>query len=186
MSRMMLRFLNAPTLILLTAIAVAIQTSLFAAWPLRLFEPDIVLLIVLWCSMNRDFTEGGIITLIVAEIAELHSAAPQGVLLITYMLVYLTFRGASKIFVLATDDGMVRVSAWSSILWRVILGIVLYLLAPNRSSWHHLILFMVPAALIQAGVGLWVFKWLEKFDIATFKNTSSENPDEFQIDNLSI
>jgi hypothetical protein len=186
MNRLILRFLNSPVLILLTAVAVAVQTSFFATWPLRLFEPDIVLLVVLWCSLQRDFTEGGVITLVIGEIAELHSAAPQGVLLISYMLVYLAFRGAAKVFVLPLDDGLVRVSAAGAVLWRLVTGTLLSLLAPGRLPWHHFILFTVPEVLIQAGMGLWVFKWLEKFDAVTYKNKNLENPDEFQIDNLSI
>src|ERR1700744_1495671 len=109
MNRLLLRFLNSPALVILTAIAIAIQTSLFATWPIRFFEPDVVLLVVMWCSLRREFVEGGVLTRIIAEIAELHSAAPQGILLVSYMAVYLIFRGAAKIFVLPTDDGWVRI-----------------------------------------------------------------------------
>jgi hypothetical protein len=186
MNRLLLRFFNSPLLVLLTAIAVAIQTSLFSTWPLSFFEPDVVLLVVVWCAMRRDFTEGGVITLIISEIAELHSAAPQGILMVSYMLVYFAIRSAAKIFVLPTDDGWIRISVASAVLWRVFTAISLHLLAPTHDSWYHLVEFMIPAAFIQAAAGLWIFKWLEKFDIATFKNASLENPDEFQIDNLSI
>jgi hypothetical protein len=186
MNRLLLRFLNSPALVILTAIAIAIQTSLFATWPIRFFEPDVVLLVVLWCSLRREFVEGGVLTLIIGEIAELHSAAPQGILLVSYMAVYLSFRGAAKIFVLPTDDGWVRISATAAVLWRIATAISMHLLAPNHASWYHLLTFMIPAACIQATAGLWIFKWLEKFDAVTFKNASLENPDEFQIDNLSI
>jgi hypothetical protein len=35
-------------------------------------------------------------------------------------------------------------------------------------------------------LGIWVYRGLEKFDLVTFKNTSAENVDEFQIENLGL
>jgi hypothetical protein len=186
MNRLILRALNSPILVLLTAIAIAIQTSLFAAWPLRFFQPDIVLLIVIWCGLKRDFLEGGVITLIIAEIAELHSSVPQGVFLIGYMALYLILRAADKLFVLPTQLPMLKVTLASAAGWRICEMVVLSMVAPHRYLWRQMIVHVIPGAVMAAVFGVWVFRALEKFDTATFKNASAENPDEFQIENLGL
>jgi hypothetical protein len=184
MNRLILRFLNSPILVLLTAVGIAIQTSLFATWPLHVFQPDAVLMVVIWCALHRDFTEGGIITLIIGDIAELHSAAPQGVLLISYMALYLTLRAADKLFVLPSELPMVKVSMVSAVLWQATTMTVLYLVSGHRAIWQQMIVHVVPSAVMAGISGVWIYRWLEKFDAVTFKNQSAENPDEFQIENL--
>ena len=100
MNKMFLRFINFPGLLVLTLMGIGIQTSLFSFWPLNYLQPDIVLFIVVWAALRRNFWEGGWITLFVADFAELHSAAPQGMFMITYMLVFLLVRGLSRLVVI--------------------------------------------------------------------------------------
>ena len=185
MNRLVLRFLNAPILVLMTTIAIALQTSLFAAWPLRFFQPDFALLAVIWFALRRNFTEGGILTLIISEIAELHSAVPRGVFMIAYMALYLLLRTADKLFVLPTQPPMVKVSMASSAFWQCCSMVLMTLLA-HRTIWKLMIVHLVPGAVMAAIFGIWVFRGLERFDQVTFKNAAAENPDEFQIENLGI
>lgn len=186
MNRLILRFLNLPSLVLLTAIAVAIQTSLFSSWPLSFFMPDAILLVVIWCALRRDFTEGGIITLIVSEIAELHSSVPSGIFLISYMALYLLLRAADKMFVLPTEFPMAKVTLSSSAFWKISTIVILTLMSSRRHLWEQMISSLVPGAVMASILGAWVYPALEKFDLATFKNASAENPDEFQIENLGL
>ena len=93
MTRLLLRSLNSPALVLLALLGIAIQTSLFSFWPLSYVQPDIVLLLVIWCALRRQFFEGGVITLIVmasmtkADFGELIESRTQ---LITGVLVGVT------------------------------------------------------------------------------------------------
>src|SRR5262245_36686835 len=100
MTRILLRYLNFPALVLLVILGVAIQTSLFASYPFLYLQPDFVLLAVMWCALHRGFSEGGALTLIFAEIAEAHSAAPQGIFLASYMAIYLLVRFAARFVVI--------------------------------------------------------------------------------------
>src|SRR4051812_44363716 len=97
MIRILLIALNAPAIVLLVSFAIALQTSLFASYPLYFIQPDAILLVVIWCALRRNFTEGGILTLILANIGEIHSSAPQGLMMICYMMIYLIVRGSSKV-----------------------------------------------------------------------------------------
>ena len=72
MTRLILRALNAPLLLLLVTLGVAALSSLFTEYPLIYLQPNLVLIAVIWCALRRPFIEGGILTLIIAENAEIH------------------------------------------------------------------------------------------------------------------
>ena len=55
MTRMLLRLLNAPAFVLLFLIGMAIQTSLFASYPLNYFQPDVILIATIWVALRRGF-----------------------------------------------------------------------------------------------------------------------------------
>jgi hypothetical protein len=160
--------------VVLTVAGIAIQTSLFVAWPLYYFQPDIALLIVVWCALRRGFTEGGIITLIVANMAEIHSAVTQGLMLVSYMLVYLAVRLASRVLVIPDLPSYVIVTLFASILWKLANLLMLYGLGAANNEWRHTFLFMAPGALVEGALGFWFYKQLERFDFLTHKKPPTE------------
>lgn len=197
MTRIILRFLNSPALIFLTLIGIAIQTSFFTFWMLPYFQPDIVLLVVLWCALRRHFLEGGILTLILATLTELHSASPRGLYMITYMAIYLLVRLAARLLVIPDFRSYQLVTIVASIVAKLFsLGIV-YLLGISVGKWDHLLRFMIPGAFANGLIGQWVFKGLNYFDQKTFKNIRINRlapihsdeiylEDEYQMENSEI
>ncbi|MEO5970095.1 MAG: hypothetical protein ABIQ95_09220 [Bdellovibrionia bacterium] len=185
MTRLILRLLNAPFLILIVAIGIALQSSLFCTWPLIYLQPDVILPVVVWCALKRNFDEGGIITLIIANMGEIHSAAPSGIFLLSYMIVYLLVRAASRYFVIQSLISFAVVTLISSAGWTLIGQLILYLLGISASQWKHTLTFMLLGACIEGVFSIWAFKWLEKFDWSTFKNLRAEQAmeDELQLNN---
>ena len=169
MNRMILRNINFPILIVLTAIAIAIQTSLFELLAASFFPTR--------CRSTRRhlwsrFIEAWarrVLTLIVGEAAELHSSSPQGVFLISYMAVYLTVRAADKLFVLPTQLPMVKVTMACAAFWRLSVMLTMVLLsAAHRDVIKEMFVHVVPGAVMAAVFGVWVDRGLEKFYTMTF------------------
>ncbi len=184
MIRLLLRASNAPILILLAAIGIAIQTSLFGWPPLSYFQPDIILMIVIWCALKRTFAEGGILTLLLGNIAEIHSSSPQGAMMLIYMLIYLGVRAAIQVIVLPNRSALVMFTLVASILWKgLMLGLMLALGA-TLSSWKHVLIFVFPGAAIEAAVAIWVYPGLDRFDWITFKSSRAQQilEDELQLE----
>lgn len=175
MTRIILRALNAPILILLVILGVGIQSSLFASWPLLYFQPDVVLLAVVWCGLRRNFTEGGIITLIIGNISEIHSACPQGIHLISYMTVYLLVRASSRFLVIPSLFSYSMLTSFSSMLWKLVGLLVLHLLGSSANQWRHTFTFLFLGAATEGVFSLWAYRWLEKLDWVTFKNIRAEH-----------
>jgi cell shape-determining protein MreD len=161
-------------LVIMTAMAVAIQTSLLSIWPISYVQPDLILLVVLWAALRRRFIEGGVLTLIFANISETHSGAPQGIHLMTYMCIYLIVRVAAKVLVISGLSSYALITGISSMVWKLAGLGIMYLLGKSGNQWRHTLMYLIPSALIEGTISLWIYRWLEKFDFATFKAIRSE------------
>ncbi len=174
MTRIILRLLNGPLMVLLFCLGVAAQTSLFISFPLNWVQPDLLLLLVVWFSLKRDFTEGGVLTLILGGIAESHSSSPSGVLLLSYMTVYLGVRLASKLLVIPDFHSWIRLTLVSSAGWKIASLLVLAYLDKAAAQWQHTLVHLIPGALATGIVGLWIYPWLDRLDRLTHKNQQME------------
>jgi rod shape-determining protein MreD len=172
--RLLLKWLNAPVFILLLAYGVALQTTLFMPSPIHLLQPDIILIAVIWCALHREFTEGGILTLICGNISEIHSSAPQGVFMLTYLLVFLGVRLASRLFVIPSRTSLVSLTLVTSLFFKFGYMGALYLLGTGANQWRHLLTLLIPGALSTSILGYWLYPLLERYDWITFKNRKAE------------
>ena len=184
MNRIALRFLNAPIFILLAIIGVALQTSLFATYPFIYLQPDIIILGVIWCALRRDYLEGGIITLLFAEIAEIHSGSPAGSFLVTYMFIYLGIRFLARYFYFNNIFSMVGLTLFASVAFKISALLLTFAIEGQEVLWRHTIALLPVGALMNAILADWVFPGLERFDWITYKDQRALRvlPDEFYLE----
>lgn len=173
MRSLILRALNAPLFILLVAIAAAVQSSLFNSYPLWYFQPDLVLIAVIWCALRRTLTEGGILVLIFSSIVETHSSSPAGFFLCIYMTIFLGIRVFSRFFVISQFASLLIVTLCAAVIWKIL--VLAFLTAFDRSGAQifHFLITTLPFAAIEGLMGFWFFRALDHFDRATTKSESS-------------
>jgi len=181
MTRLLWRLANAPLFVLIVAIGVAIQSSLFNSYPLLYLQPDVVLIAVIWCALRRGFDEGGILTLIFAAVAESHSSAPQGLFMIAYMAVYLGARIANKVLVIPSLSTMVMMTMAASIGWKFVYMLVLTLMGHSSGQWRHMLWLLFPSAAMAGATAIWVLRWLERFDWNTYKDPRARQGPEDEV-----
>lgn len=188
MIRLVLRAINSPALILLFTIGVAIQTSLFATYPLMYLQPDVILLAVVWFSLRRGFTEGGVLTLILSNIAEVHSSAPQGLFMIAYMAIYLLVRLLSKLLVISHSSSVILLTLGASVVWKLTTLGVLHLMGLGANQWRHTLVLLLPGAVMVGVTAIWMYRFLEWFDWVTYKNAKARQmlEDELLLDGEGI
>jgi cell shape-determining protein MreD len=156
-------------------LGIALQSSLFSSWPFLYFQPDVTLLVVVWCALRRGFIEGGVLSLILAEICEIHSAAPQGLYLLTYILVYFAVRASARFLVVPTLFSYSVLALVSSMVFKLSGLIVLSLLGAGGNQWKHTFTFLLIGAAVEGGLSLFIFRSLDRFDWFTFKNARTEH-----------
>lgn len=184
MTRFLLKSLNPVILVLFAILGVAIQSSLFTFSLLPYLQPDVLLLVVIWCALRRKFFEGGVLTLIVGQIAENHSASPSGTYMILYMTVYLGLRSAARLLVIPDLRSYVTVALVAGVLTKVGALAFVQLLGVPVVAWKHNLVMILPNTVATAIVGKWVFQGLDRFDWVTFKNARAEQilEEEMQLE----
>ncbi len=173
MKSLILRTLNAPLFVLMMAVAIAIQSSLFNSYPLWYFQPDVILISVIWCALRRTLTEGGVLVLIFASLIETHSSAPVGFFLCIYMAIYLGIRVFSRFFVISQFASLLAVTIGAALIWKIL--VVSLLAVFDRAGIHlfHFLITTLPFIAIEGLLGFWFYKVLDSFDRATTKSESS-------------
>jgi cell shape-determining protein MreD len=171
----LLKSLNIPGLIFFAFLMMSLQSTLFSNVTLSFFQPDLVLFIVLWVAMKRDFYEGGILTLVLGYCVELNSAAPAGLFMTNYMFIFLLTRFFYKNFQVVNKRTLVMVGIGAGILSRLDILFILYLLNKADNQWFHTLQLLAPTAIIHGALIGVVFKLLHRFDFFTFKNPEAEH-----------
>jgi hypothetical protein len=172
LTRTLLNILNPVILILLVLLGVALQTSLFVTHPLSYLQPDVILLATLWCALYRSFTEGGFLTLAFGNIAEIHSASPQGLFLCTYMLVFLGICALSRYAEVRSSTAFVLLSFFSSFFWKFSSLVLLHFMGLGFNQWRHTLFHIVPGAIMVSLLSIWIYRFLRWVDRVTFKGNT--------------
>lgn len=184
MKARLLKMSNFPGMLVIALFALTIQSTLFNHPSIAFFQPDLLIFFTIWASIRRNFIEGGILTLLFGYLVELHSAAPQGFFLCTYMALYLLARFLYQQFQISSQKVLLLVGIGFSVAMRLLILFILYLLNRSENVWHHTLQLLAPTILSHGILIFVVFKILQRFDNWTLKNPDAERHHErnFHLD----
>lgn len=169
-----LKLLNIPGLLTFALIAMAFQGTLFNNPSIAFFQPDIVLLLVLWVAMKRDFTEGGLLTLALSYLMEIKSGAPAGLFMTSSMSIFLATRFMYRNFQIINQRSLIFLGFLASIASQLIILIIMAYLGKATNQWLHTFQLLAPTAIVHGALIPIVFRFLHKFDLWTMKNPDAE------------
>ena len=80
------------------------------------------------------------------------------------------------------------VTLFASVFWKLTGLGLLYLLGGATNQWRHTLLLLCPGAVIEGAIGVWIYRWLEKYDWVTFKSARAEHllEDELVLDHEGL
>lgn len=175
MNASVLRWLNPLVLIASAVLGLAIQTTVFTSYPLLYLQPDLVLIFTIWMALRRDWVEGGLLVLIFSHLQEVHSGGLRGIFLVLNMSVFLALRGSSKLLVMRSLVQLVTATLFVSILWRFALLALLAMLGLGDQHWRHTLTLVLPSAVMEGAVSVWVYRLLERLDRRTLVTGEEED-----------
>lgn len=178
MKARLLKISNFPGMLLLTLLAVTVQSTLFNHPAISFFQPDLILFMLIWISIKRGFIEGGILTLLLGYLVEINSSTPRGFFLCVYMLIFMTARILSQHFQIINKTTLTLAGLGFSVVMRVAILFFLYLLNRAEFAFHHTIQLLAPTILSHSLLIFPAFKILQKFDNITLKNPDAERRHE--------
>lgn len=179
-----LKALNGPGLIVIALLLLTLQSTLFNHPTLSFFRPDVVLFLVLWVAIKRTFVEGGILTLFFGYCVELHSASPQGLFLVNYMIVFLLMRILNQNFQILNRRTLALLGIGSALFSRLSILFILFMLNKAENQWFSTIQLLAPTIISHGILIGFFFRFFYHFDEWTMKNPEAEHrfETEYYID----
>lgn len=178
MKARILKLLNGPGLLLIALGMMTLQSTFFNSYPIIFFQPDGVLLMLLWIGMRREFVEGGVLSLLLGYLSELHSAAPAGLFMVQAMTTFLIVHFFNYQFQVLNKRSLLLVGALSSVFSHLLILFVLFLLNKADNQWLSTLRLLAPSAIVHAFLIGPVFKFFHRFDHWTLKNPNAEHQHE--------
>ncbi len=175
MKARLLKMLNVPGLIFIALFALSLQGTLFMNTTVAFFQPDIILFLVLWVAMKREFNEGGLLTLTFAYLMELKSGAPKGLFLTNYMVIFLIARFLYKNFQVINKRALIMIGISAALFSQLNILFILYLLNKASNQWFHSLQLLAPTMIVHGALIPIVFRLLYRFDFWTLKNPEAEH-----------
>ena len=167
MNRIILSALNGPGLVVLALLGVALQSSIFTLEWLTPLQPDLLIFLVIWCALKRNFTEGGVLTLIFGHLAEIQSSAPRGLFLLLYMSLYLLIRLSDRLMMIWR---LLPLTMAATAFFKIEMLIAVRILDIGDHYWRHIFLYLLPSVGINALLAKPAYRSLARYDIFTFKD----------------
>lgn len=171
MKPFLLRLTNIPILFFTACLLLAVQSSVFISFPLNWLQPDLLLPLVIWFGLKRGFTEGGILSLSMGYLAELHSSSPNGVLLTCYLTIFLVARLTARLLVIPNRYAWIHFTILASIVWKATGLIVLAALGKIETQWLQTLFHLLPCAAITGLTSIAIYRFLRQLDRLTYKNS---------------
>jgi len=106
---------------------------------------------------------------------ELKSGSPRGLFLLHYMILYLITRFLYRNFQVLNRRSLVLIGVGASIISRLDILFLMYLLNKAENLWFHTLQLLAPTAIIHGVLIPFVFRFLYRFDLWTFKNPEAEH-----------
>lgn len=184
MKARILKAINAPVMVLLSLLLLTLQSTLFMHPWLRFFQPDLVLFLVLWVAIKRDFVEGGLLVLAFGYCVELFSGAPRGMFLLVFTLIFFATRMLNQNFQILSRQGILYLGVGASLVSKVLVLAVMAWVEKGENKWFHTLQMLAPTAIVHGAlVGLF-FRFFYRVDDFTLKNPDAEHryESEFYLD----
>ena len=169
------RLLNLFAIVFFCLVLVAIQSVLLKLPMLNWLELDLLLLVVIYLSLHRPFIEGSILVAIIGRIAEIHSGAPVGILLTSYMAVFLTILFTKEVFLVATSFSSIILAVTGGVIWKVVFIFLAQRYGMLENVWRSSLEYMIPFLLSLGVFSQILFKAMRRLDQWTNWETEADS-----------
>lgn len=168
------RFANFFIILLLGLVLTAVQSVFLKIPLLQWLELDLILLVVIYLSMHRHFFICFLLIVGLGRIAEIHSAAPVGIITIAYLAVFLAILFTKELVLMATSFSSIILAVAAGLVWKLAFIVLAHRYGILENTWKAILEHTLPFAL---GLGLFsrpVFEMMRKIDSITFVERDSK------------
>jgi hypothetical protein len=160
----MKRLLYPFSLVFLFCVSLALLTTVFKSGFLQYLAPNLFVILLVWISLQRSFLLGGVLTLILAHFYEIFSGAPQGLILLIAMILFLFYHFLVKWVVIPNQKILVLWTMVGCFFFKLLHFIFLTRMVHH---WHLAtasLTSLIPETLIVGLLAEFCFEKLKMFD----------------------
>ena len=168
------RGLNFLLVALLCLLLCAFQSVILKLSAISWLELDMLLLVVVYLSLHRGFIEGALLVALVGRIAELHSGAPVGILIGSYMAVFLAILFTKEVFLVGTSFSSIILSVTGGLIWKLAFLILAQRYGILSNVWRASLEYLVPFLLSLGVFSRVIFEMMRSIDVWTKMEVESE------------
>lgn len=168
------RGLNFLIVALVCLLLAAFQSVVLKLPTLAWLELDMLLLVVVYLSLHRPFLEGTLLVLVIGRIAEIHSASPTGLLVASYLAVFLAILFTKELFLVGTSFSSIILAVAGGLIWKIAFLLLAQRYGVFGNVWFASIEFLVPYLLALGIFARPTFSALHRIDQWTQLNRDAD------------
>jgi hypothetical protein len=138
-------------------------------------ELDLLLLVVVYLSLHRAFLEGTLLVLVIGRIAEIHSGALMGVLMASYLAVFLAILFTKELFLVGTSFSSIILAIAGGVIWKLAFLVLAHRYGFFANAWLSSLEFLLPFLLSLGLFARPVFAALSRIDQWTKLDRDSDS-----------
>jgi penicillin-binding protein 2 len=176
MIREFYRGLNFLVMVILALFISAAQAVVLKLNLISWLSLDLVLLMVIYLALHRQLLEGILLILLVARIAEIHSASPAGILTLGYLGVFISIWFVKRMLLVGTSFSSILLAMAGGLLWKIYFLMLAIHQGLFSNVWRNTLELLIPFLLGMALFSRPIFAFFKKVD--TITNISQESEAE--------
>ena len=170
-----LHFFNPLFFVLYYLGCIFVQSALFIKSPWSYFQSDLLVIFVLWFALRRNFTEGGVLSLVIGYLTESHSSVPKGTFALAAILLFLSIRTFNYYFVISQWSALLTLTLTFSFVFKCIHFLILIFIHLSSRHWEYA-LYYLPLPIVMNGfIGFYLYKTFDRLDRFTTKELNEDS-----------
>jgi len=171
------RVLNFVVVVVVCLLLAAVQSVVLKLPFLSWLELDLLLLVIIYLSLNRHFLECALLIAFVGRILEIHSGAPVGILTACYLAVFLSILFTKELVLVATSFSSIILAIAGGVVWKLSFLVLAQRYGILGNAWQASLEYMLPFLLSLGMFARPIFALMRKIDHITHVERDSEARD---------
>ena len=170
------RWLNLFIILFASIILAAFQSVVLKLPIFSWLELDLLLLVIVFLSLHRTFVEGIFATIVLGRLVEIHSSSPVGIILTSYLAVFISIFFAKEMFLVGTSFSNIILSLAGGVIWKSVFLLLSFRYGLLSNTWVYTLEYTPPYLLSLGVFARPVFSGLRYLDRKTkMDHTLGEN-----------
>ena len=169
------RGLNALLFVLLALLLAAIQSVVLKMPIFSWLSLDLLLVLVVYLSLTHQVLEGIFLVLWIGRVAEIHSSAPSGIFVTTYLALFLLIFFTKELLLVSNKFSTILLTMGGGFFWKLAFLLLALRYGIFQNIWKSTLELFLPFIFSLAVSARPLFSLFQKIDLWTKYDRNAES-----------